>query len=52
MDQDPRIKLFQEKHGGLNAARNAGIQRASGEYLFFLDSDDFLVDSCLEVSVK
>lgn len=48
VDQDPRIKLFQEKHGGLNAARNAGIQRASGEYLFFLDSDDFLVDSCLE----
>lgn len=49
VEKDERIKLFQQKHAGLCAARNAGIQRSSGEYLFFLDSDDFLADDCLQL---
>ena len=40
--RDGRIKLISKKNGGLSDARNAGLDAASGEYLFFVDSDDFL----------
>jgi len=40
---DPRIMIItHEKNQGLGPARNTGVRYASGEYLFFLDSDDFL----------
>ena len=39
---DPRVQLvFQEKHINGAAARNAGIKRAKGEYIAFLDDDDY-----------
>ncbi|MBO4828511.1 MAG: glycosyltransferase family 2 protein [Fibrobacter sp.] len=40
--KDKRIKVIHKKNGGLSDARNAGIGLATGEYLFFLDSDDEL----------
>ena len=39
---DCRIKVVHKENGGLSSARNEGIKKASGEYLMFLDSDDFL----------
>ncbi len=39
--QDSRIKVIHKKNGGLSDARNAGIRAATGEYLIFIDSDDF-----------
>jgi len=39
---DSRVKLFKQKNGGPSAARNTGLKYISGEYLFFLDADDFL----------
>ncbi|TWP31191.1 glycosyltransferase [Apibacter muscae] len=54
------IKQIQEKHPesieiinfienkGPSAARNAGIDRANGEYLFFIDSDDEITETCIE----
>lgn len=38
----PRAKLFQKSNGGQNSARQFAIERASGKYVLFLDSDDYL----------
>ena len=38
------IKVFHKKNGGLSDARNFGIKKATGEYLVFLDSDDYWQD--------
>jgi glycosyltransferase involved in cell wall biosynthesis len=37
-----KIRVFHKKNGGLSDARNYGIGRANGEWLFFIDSDDYL----------
>lgn len=49
---DDRIKLYDKKNGGLSDARNFGIEKASGKYLFFLDSDDLLHPECISTLVK
>ena len=38
---DPRIKAFHKFNGGLSDARNYGLQKATGDYVIFVDSDDF-----------
>lgn len=40
--KDSRIKVIHQKNKGAAAAKNAGLQAATGEYLSFVDSDDFL----------
>ena len=40
--QDKRIKIITQKNGGLSAARNAGLKHMSGEYVSFIDSDDWI----------
>jgi len=41
--------IHHEKNSGLSAARNTGIQNATGDYLYFLDSDDSIIPTCLEL---
>lgn len=41
-EKDSRIKLFEADHGGVSAARNLALEKAQGEYVFFLDSDDVI----------
>ena len=45
----PDIRVVSQPNQGLSAARNAGIEVASGDYLYFIDSDDFLHPQCLEL---
>ena len=44
---DERFKIYHKVNGGLSDARNYGIDKATGEYLFFLDSDDYIDDTLL-----
>lgn len=48
---DPRIILIDRQNGGLSDARNAGIDRATGDFLFFLDGDDCISNKCIETLV-
>lgn len=42
--EDERIRIIHKENGGLSSARNAGMEIAKGDYLFFIDSDDWLSD--------
>lgn len=46
--KDSRIKLIHKKNGGLSDARNVGIKNATGEYILFVDSDDYIELSACE----
>ena len=46
-EKDKRIIILNKKNGGLSSARNYGIDIAKGEYISFVDSDDWLVDNSL-----
>ncbi len=45
---DDRIVIVNKDNGGLSSARNAGLEYARGEYVYFLDSDDMIADNMLQ----
>ena len=46
---DPRFTLLQPEHGGPGGARNRGVERATGEFLAFVDGDDVLPANAYEL---
>ena len=46
------IKYLSKKNGGLSDARNFGIENASGNYIWFIDSDDYIQKDCISKIVK
>lgn len=51
-NRDNRIKVIHKKNGGLSDARNVGLKAAKGEYIAFVDSDDFIDTRLYEVLIK
>ncbi|NLI55325.1 MAG: glycosyltransferase [Clostridiales bacterium] len=49
---DDRIHIFQQANCGAGVARNLGISRASGEYLYFMDADDYCHERLLELACQ
>lgn len=49
---DKRFKIYHKKNGGLSDARNFGIEKANGEYVLFVDSDDYIGETLLEDTYK
>ena len=48
-EQDHRIKIFAHKNQGVSVARNIVLEQASGEFIYFMDSDDLLEKDTLEI---
>ena len=47
-DRDSRIRLFRQENGGQSSARNALLDKVTGEYVMFVDSDDVISSDMLE----
>lgn len=43
----PCIRIVSQENGGLSRARNAGLREAAGDYVWFVDSDDYIARNCV-----
>ena len=50
--KDKRIKVIHKENGGLSDARNAGIEKANGKYISFIDSDDYIEKDYIKILYK
>lgn len=50
--KDNRIKIISQKNSGVSAARNTGLQNATGKFVTFVDADDALLPNALEIMVS
>lgn len=49
---DKRVSVIHKKNGGVSSARNEGIKNAKGEYICFVDSDDYIEPTYLEILIE
>ena len=50
--QDSRIKVYDFENGGISVARNRGLEIATGDYISYIDSDDWLDKRMYETLLK
>ena len=51
-EKDNRIKILEQDNQGVSVARNRGIDFSNGEWIIFVDGDDWIEDNCVEVLLK
>lgn len=51
-DKDNRIKYFEIPNSGVSGARNFGLSKITGDYILFIDSDDYIEENMLEVLIN
>lgn len=49
---DPRFRVLCKENGGLSSARNAGMDEAAGDYLLFVDADDWIAPNLVEDTLR
>lgn len=49
---DSRVVVIDKENGGLSSARNAGVEASSGDYILFVDSDDYLSTNAVELCLN
>ncbi|MGN1114630.1 MAG: glycosyltransferase family 2 protein [Oscillospiraceae bacterium] len=49
---DTRVKVFHTENGGVSSARNFALARSKGNYIFFVDSDDYIENNTIEQLLK
>lgn len=49
---DSRIRVIHKDNGGVSSARNVGIEKSSGEWLYFIDSDDYIDNPTLQTIIE
>ena len=50
--KDSRVRIFHKENEGLGLTRNYGIEKSTGEYITFVDSDDYLTLDAVETMVE
>lgn len=51
-NQNEKIKIIEKENGGVSSARNVGLANTKGEYIAFIDSDDYVSKEYLEILVR
>lgn len=51
-EKDGRIRVYHKENGGTSSARNLGIEKARGEFLGFVDSDDFISEDMYQLMIE
>lgn len=49
---DDRIRVIHKANGGVSNSRNVGLQNSKGDYIFFMDSDDYIEENVIEELIK
>ena len=52
LEKDSRVRVFHKENGGVSSARNFGLNNAKGEWILFVDSDDYVDDNYIESYIK
>lgn len=50
--KDKRVNVYHKKNGGISSARNLGLDVSDGEYVFFVDGDDYIEPSTIDILMK
>ena len=50
--EDSRFKYVKKENGGVSSARNTGLDASQGDWIMFLDADDYLLPKCLELLIN
>lgn len=51
-EKDSRVHVIHKENGGLSSARNAGLEIANGDYVYFCDGDDYITETLLEDAIE
>ena len=52
VNSDQRLKVFRQQNLGVSSARNMGLEKCSGDFVLFVDSDDWVERNCIQIALE